>query len=99
MEKTLQALPVITDGLAPKGGLKAAVGKDIKEQAVAKFLDGFELTEKGRYVRAVAEVDGTIAYVAVSVTVTNDAEKLFAAPAAKATANAETDTEVPSLFV
>lgn len=98
MSKETVALPVIEGGLAPKGGIKPAVRAEIKAQAVARFeADGYELTEKGKLVKAVANIDGSTAYVSIDLSVTNS-DTLFDAPAAKAPKEVAEPVEIPELI-
>lgn len=97
MSKETVALPVIEDALAPKGGIKPAVRAQMKEQAIAKFeADGFELTPKGKMVKAIADLDGSIAYLSIDIAVTNS-DTLFDAPAAKAPKEDAAPVEIPEL--
>lgn len=99
----MEKLVRIENALTEKGNLKNQVRADIKDQAVEAILDGFELTDKGQYVKAIATVDGNgiekTAYVAINLSI-SVSETLFDAPKAKeASEDAEVEaTDIPVLF-
>lgn len=103
MSEKVKALPVITGGMAPKGGMKAAASKALREAESARLIaDGFTLTEKGRYVKPVAELAGhdghadSTAYLVVDISISN-AASLFEAPKAKAVAEDAVSLDIPDL--
>lgn len=80
-EKEAVVLPVITDGLAPKGGIKPAIAKGMRKQGFDWLEDqGYTRTPKGRFAKAVANVDGSTAYFVIDLVVSND-PGLFDMPA------------------
>ncbi len=93
MEKTLA---VINGGLTDKGNLKQAVAKEIRDQGVAKFLEGFERTPKGEYVLHVADVDGKPVYLKATLAV-SASDTIFDAPKASTKAEVEAP-EIGDIF-
>ena len=92
----MENLYKINGGLTEKGNLQRAVQDQIREAGAVKFLDGFERTPKGEYVLAVADVDGTVAYLKVNMAV-SIATNLFDEP--KSTAKAKADpVDIGNIF-
>lgn len=92
-----KALVKIEGGLTERGNLKRDVASQIREQANANILKGFEKTPKGEFVMAVAEVDGKTVYIRANLSVSID-EKIFDEPAPKAAAPAKESVKIDKIF-
>ena len=95
MENLVQLTGVLTE----KGNLKQAVAKDLKDQALANLLEGFEKTPKGDYVKAVAMADHKTVYVRANLSI-SVADNIFdePKPREKGEKKEAEQIEVPSIF-
>ena len=94
MEKTL---PTVANGLTDAGNLRPAARNKLREFAEAKHLDAFTKTPKGEYVMEIADVDGKVAYLKLSASITI-ADNLFDEPKAKVSAPAGDDIKFDGIL-